>query len=175
MGFSGFGNSNNKKSFKYIYLQKTYPGITDKTHETRNRQNLQNLAPSANVLGGKCFRVFSRAASLLAAFLFLGVLSMTISKILTIDQVAELLNVRPSWIYQRTCDGTQRGTGRGRRRTGNGSQFRPNPVDVLDRMPHFKAGRLLGFDRDEVLAWFAKFHRSEKQAGIQPGDEQNHV
>jgi hypothetical protein len=35
---------------------------------------------------------------------------MTISQILTVEQVAELLNVKPSWIYMRTCDGALRGT-----------------------------------------------------------------
>jgi predicted DNA-binding transcriptional regulator AlpA len=84
---------------------------------------------------------------------------MTISKILTIEQVAELLNVRPSWLYQRTCDGSERGTGRGRRRSRQ-SEPRPHPVEVIERIPHFKAGRLLRFDRDEVLAWFTKMHRN---------------
>lgn len=97
---------------------------------------------------------------------------MTISKILTIEQVAELLNVRPSWIYQRTCDGTERGSGRGRRRTKRGTPARPHPCQIIERMPHFKCGRLLRFDRDEVLQWFAGMHRNgsepSKPLGNQP-------
>lgn len=79
-------------------------------------------------------------------------------QILTVEQVAELLNVRPSWIYARTCDGALRGTGRGRR--GSGKQSFPGPVEKFERMPHYKCGKLLRFDRDEVLAWFAKMHRN---------------
>lgn len=93
---------------------------------------------------------------------------MTISKILTIEQVAELLNVRPSWIYQRTCDGSLRGTGRGRRGKRPGSSARQHPADSVERMPHFKAGRLLRFDRDEVLAWFSKLHRGPESSDTQP-------
>jgi predicted DNA-binding transcriptional regulator AlpA len=95
---------------------------------------------------------------------------MTISKILTIEQVAELLNVRPSWIYQRTCDGALRGTGRGRRGKRPGSGVKPHPVDSVERIPHFKAGRLLRFDRDEVLAWFERLHRGPESLVNQPGD-----
>ena len=95
---------------------------------------------------------------------------MTISTILTVDQVAALLNVRPSWIYQRTCDGSERGTGRGRRRSARGGVSRPHPVDMVERMPHFKAGKLLRFDRDEVLAWFAGMHRNGSKPSVnQPG------
>jgi len=83
---------------------------------------------------------------------------MTFSQILTIEQVSVLLNLPKSWIYQRTCDGALRGTGRGRRGRWPGSSARPHPSDSVERMPHFKAGRLLRFDRDEVLTWFAKLH-----------------
>lgn len=82
---------------------------------------------------------------------------MVISRILTIQQAAELLNVRQSWIYQRTCDGALRGTGRGRRSARKGPK-KPSPVEVLERVPHFKIGRLLRFDREELLAWFANMH-----------------
>jgi hypothetical protein len=95
---------------------------------------------------------------------------VTISKILTIEQVCELINVRPSWVYQRTCDGSERGRGRGRRRSARGGVSRPHPVDTVDRMPHFKAGKLLRFDRDEVLAWFAGMHRNGSEPSVnQPG------
>jgi hypothetical protein len=99
-------------------------------------------------------------------FLFSGSFVVTISKILTVEQVAELLNVRPSWIYQRTCDGSERGTGRGRRRSARGGVSRPHPVDMVERMPHFKAGKLLRFDRDEVLAWFAGMHRNGSEPSV---------
>lgn len=77
---------------------------------------------------------------------------------LTVEQVAELLNVRPSWIYARTCDGALRGTGRGRRGP-RGAKWQ-SPVERFERMPHYKCGKLLRFDRDEVLAWFARMHRN---------------
>jgi predicted DNA-binding transcriptional regulator AlpA len=83
--------------------------------------------------------------------------------ILTIEQVSELLNVRPSWVYARTCDGTLRGTGRGRRASRKSRGARRSPIETLPRIPHFKAGRLLRFDRDEVLTWFQKMHRSEHE------------
>lgn len=84
---------------------------------------------------------------------------MNISQILTIEQAAELLNVRPSWIYARTCDGSLRGTGRGRRSTRKAKTAAP----VAQRqapatMPHYKCGKLLRFDRDEVLTWFSRMH-----------------
>ena len=95
---------------------------------------------------------------------------MTISKILTIEQVAALLNVRPSWIYQRTCDGALRGTGRGRRGKRPTSSARPHPMESIERIPHFKAGRLLRFDEAEVLAWFSKLHRGPESLVTQPGE-----
>ena len=95
---------------------------------------------------------------------------MTFSQILTIEQVSVLLNLPKSWIYQRTCDGALRGTGRGRRGRWPGSSARPHPSDSVERMPHFKAGRLLRFDRDEVLTWFAKLHRGPEPSDNQPGD-----
>jgi len=95
---------------------------------------------------------------------------MTISKILTIEQVAEMLNVRPSWIYQRTCDGALRGTGRGRRGKRPRQGVIPHPVDSVERIPHFKAGRLLRFDRDEVLSWFSRLHRGPESPDKLPGD-----
>lgn len=95
---------------------------------------------------------------------------MMISEVLTIAQVAALLNVKESWIYQRTCDGALRGSGRGRPAKRPGSIARANPVDSVERIPHFKAGRLLRFDRDEVLAWFSKLHRGPESLGTQPGE-----
>jgi len=79
--------------------------------------------------------------------------------ILTIEQTAELLNVRTSWIYARTCDGALRGTGRGRRAS---RKAKAAPAQAQrqapERMPHYKLGKLLRFDRDEVLIWFAAMH-----------------
>ena len=80
-------------------------------------------------------------------------------QILTIEQVCELLNVKPSWIYARTCDGALRGTGRGKR--GKRGAHWQSPIERFERMPHYKCGKLLRFDRDEVLVWFAKMHRHE--------------
>jgi len=97
-----------------------------------------------------------------------------ISQILTIEQVSELLNVRPSWVYARTCDGKLRGTGRGRRSARKGSAVRPHPMEAVERMPCFKLGRLLRFDRDEVLRWLESLHRNGSEpTGTQPkGDFQ---
>lgn len=100
---------------------------------------------------------------------------MQISEILTIEQVCELLNVRPSWVYQRTCDGQLRGTGRGRRRSQKGSASRQHSCEQLERMPHFKAGKLLRFDRAEVLEWFLTMHRSEKPSVTVTDGAQQHA
>ncbi|MGA8224187.1 MAG: helix-turn-helix domain-containing protein [Candidatus Acidiferrales bacterium] len=94
---------------------------------------------------------------------------MTTSRILTIEQVAVLLNVRESWIYQRTGDGSLRGTGRGRR--GKRNCAKPEPVEAVERIPHFKAGRLLRFDEAEVLAWFAKMHRNGAEPSVVQPEE----
>ena len=103
-------------------------------------------------------------------------------EILTIEQVAALLNVKESWIYARTGDGALKGSGRGRKRK-RGSPSRPQActAEPLERMPHFKAGRLLRFDRAEVLAWWAKFHRNGAEPsgpqpeGVQKPAENAHV
>jgi len=99
---------------------------------------------------------------------------MTISQILTVEQVAELLNVKPSWIYMRTCDGALRGTGRGRYKPRKGSPLSPHPVDSIERIPCYKFGRLLRFDRDEVLKWVEALHRNGTEpSGNKPeGDSQ---
>jgi len=85
--------------------------------------------------------------------------SKLMGPILTIEQVSELLNVKPSWIYQRTCDGSLRGTGRGRRASRSGKAA---PAQAQRQapatMPHYKCGKLLRFDRDEVMAWFMQMH-----------------
>jgi len=47
----------------------------------------------------------------------------------TVREVAELLNVPISWVYERT------------RRRG------------IERIPHFKLGKYLRFSRSEVLQW----------------------
>jgi excisionase family DNA binding protein len=51
---------------------------------------------------------------------------------LTIQEAADLLRVRVSWLYERT---------------------RTNAV------PHVKLGKYLRFDRDELLAWARSFGR----------------
>lgn len=100
---------------------------------------------------------------------------MQISQILTIEQACELLNVRPSWIYARTCDGSLRGTGRGRRRARKGNASRQHPCEQLERMPHFKVGKLLRFDRAEILGWFLKMHRGEKPSVTVTDGAQQHI
>jgi excisionase family DNA binding protein len=49
--------------------------------------------------------------------------------LLTVGEVAELLNVPISWVYERT------------RRRG------------IERIPHFKLGKYLRFARTEILQW----------------------
>jgi len=56
--------------------------------------------------------------------------------VLTLKEVAALLKVKTSWLYQRTCDRSIRGG-----------------------IPHFKLGKLLRFDRTEVVDWFWGMHR----------------
>ena len=50
-------------------------------------------------------------------------------RLLTVQEVADLLQVPRSWIYQRT------------RRRG------------ADRLPHIKLGKYIRFEEDAVLAW----------------------
>ena len=91
-------------------------------------------------------------------------------EIITVEQVAALLNVKESWIYARTGDGALKNTGRGRKRKrGSPSRHREHTLEPLERIPHFKAGRLLRFDRDEILIWWTKFHRNGAEpSGTQP-------
>jgi predicted DNA-binding transcriptional regulator AlpA len=56
--------------------------------------------------------------------------------VLTLEEVAAMLKVKTSWLYQRTCDRSIRGG-----------------------IPHFKLGKLLGFDKEEVMDWFWGMHR----------------
>lgn len=53
----------------------------------------------------------------------------SLQRLLTADEVAEILQVAPSWVYQRT------------RRRG------------IDRLPHIKLGKYIRFEEDAVLAW----------------------
>jgi excisionase family DNA binding protein len=52
-----------------------------------------------------------------------------VGRLLTVGEVADLLQVAPSWVYQRT------------RRRG------------IDRLPHIKLGKYIRFEEDAVLAW----------------------
>jgi excisionase family DNA binding protein len=52
--------------------------------------------------------------------------------LLTVAEVARLLKVPSSWVYERT------------RRRGN------------DRLPHFKLGKYLRFSEREIVAWLQK-------------------
>ena len=92
--------------------------------------------------------------------------------LLTVEEVADMLRMTTSWIYARTGDGMLTGTGRGRRRSGKAGKSPQRRAGPADRIPHFKpgGGRLLRFDKQEVLAWFAKYHRNGCEApGMQPG------
>jgi len=51
------------------------------------------------------------------------------NELLTVAEIAGLLKVPASWVYERT------------RRRG------------IDRMPHFKLGKYLRFSQEEVLNW----------------------
>ena len=53
------------------------------------------------------------------------------SKILQVEQVAQLLGFGKNWVYQRT---------------------KPT-CPVQDRIPHMKIGGKLRFDEDKVIAW----------------------
>jgi len=61
------------------------------------------------------------------------------SELLTVHQVAELLQVPVSWVY-----------GRMRKRS-------------LERLPAYRLGKYWRFDRDEVLAWVAR-HQTNREA-----------
>jgi predicted DNA-binding transcriptional regulator AlpA len=68
--------------------------------------------------------------------------------LLTIDEVASLLRVKPSWVYARTCAPS---SGR------DGARF---PKEVEDPLPFIRIGRLLRFRRGEVEAWLERHARS---------------
>ena len=53
----------------------------------------------------------------------------------TVEEIAAFLRVPPSWVYERT------------RRRG------------IERIPHFKLGKYLRFDRYEVLEWVQQQRR----------------
>ena len=61
------------------------------------------------------------------------------SELLTVRQVAELLQVPVSWVY-----------GRMRKRS-------------LERLPAYRLGKYWRFDRSEVLAWVAR-HQTGREA-----------
>jgi len=61
------------------------------------------------------------------------------SELLTVRQVAELLQVPASWVY-----------GRMRKRS-------------LERLPAYRLGKYWRFDRNEVLAWIAR-HQTNSEA-----------
>lgn len=60
-------------------------------------------------------------------------------ELMTVQQVAELLQVPVSWVY-----------GRMRKRS-------------LERLPAYRLGKYWRFDRDEVLAWVAR-HQINREA-----------
>lgn len=62
-------------------------------------------------------------------------------RLLSVDEVAELLQVPPSWVYDRT---RSRG---------------------LNRIPGFRLGKYWRFDENEVLAWLER-QRSEARVNV---------
>lgn len=60
----------------------------------------------------------------------------------TIQEAAELLRVRVSWLYERTRTNT---------------------------IPHVKLGKYLRFERDELIAWVGEFTRDGGRAGRAAG------
>jgi excisionase family DNA binding protein len=62
------------------------------------------------------------------------------SELLTVRQVAELLQVPVSWVY-----------GRMRKRS-------------LERLPAYRLGKYWRFDKSEVLAWVARHQESREAA-----------
>ncbi len=56
----------------------------------------------------------------------------TMERLLTVDEVADLLQVAPSWIYERT------------RRRG------------ADQLPHIKLGKYLRFEEDAIRAFLER-------------------
>ena len=65
-------------------------------------------------------------------------------EILTPQQLAERLQVKPSWVYEQT-----------RNRSG---------VRNPDPLPHIKMGLYLRFDWRDVLAWLERQKRRERKA-----------
>jgi excisionase family DNA binding protein len=61
------------------------------------------------------------------------------TELLTVEQVAELLQVPRSWVY-----------GRMRKRS-------------LERLPAYRLGKYWRFDRSEVLAWVSR-HQTNREA-----------
>lgn len=59
-------------------------------------------------------------------------------RLLTVDELAEVLQVSKAWIYERTSRGT---------------------------MPFIKVGHFVRFDRDEVMSW-AKSGRAEEYVPV---------
>lgn len=61
-------------------------------------------------------------------------------EILTPEQLAQRLQVKPSWVYEQTRD-----------RAGSRSS---------DPLPHIKMGRYLRFDWCDVLAWLERHKKA---------------
>lgn len=62
--------------------------------------------------------------------------------LLTIDELAAMLKVTKMWIYKRT-----------------------QPKSIRGGIPHYRLGRLLRFDIEEIRAWIEKTHCSGNPAG----------
>ncbi len=59
-----------------------------------------------------------------------------IPTIIDIEEVCKILRVKKSWVYDRT---------------------------YRDEIPHYRAGRLLRFDLEKVLEWWADYERGPRK------------
>jgi predicted DNA-binding transcriptional regulator AlpA len=76
---------------------------------------------------------------------------MDSSELLTVDEFAALIRVPTSWVYARTCPGSEK----------------------EDCPPFLKLGRHLRFRRAEVEAWVERHHsRSETSSQVLEGGSQ---
>ena len=83
-----------------------------------------------------------------------------LSDLLTINEVALLLRVKPSWVYSRTCAPA---LGKARPRF---------PKEIADPLPFIKIGRLLRFRRAEIDAWLERHaHSSAKTSNSRLEDD----
>ena len=91
-------------------------------------------------------------------------------EILTVEEVAAMLKVTRSWVYARTRDGRLAGTGRGRKSHSRKRSEPSEPLALAERIPHIKPGKLLRFERSEVLAWWFGGRRNAYEPSVTATD-----